>query len=509
MDLMEMGASDDLVTKWGPALDGIANDYTKRVTAQLLENQLKSCQQEQIDEAAVAAGTTTVGSLGTFQKFAFPLVRRVYPELIANQLVSVQPMSGPVSQVFYLGAARVYGNERQTLYSKYNLTYRGLTTGAVLPNHDNTDDGSDYTGQQYGTSALGADGEPTGASEANMASAISVWPEANYAQGWSVSAGEALAGSAIPEVTLQIEQQPVIARTKKMRALWTLEASQDLRAYHNLDLERELTDLLGKEIRLEVDREIIENLRGIAYDLSNTAGSLFSEAMLDQASNQGALGDFAGVNNDSNFGDFLFTQTGGAATGLANSLPGSTQGSNKNVFLCDFETSTLNFAPRHVGDVYANLLATINFASQDIFKTTQRGAGNWLLTSPVVATILETAAKLTGGIEAADGPTNFGPGSIQFRGKFMGRYDLFVDPLYPEGEILVGYKGGNPMDGGFVYSPYIPFQALPTITDPESFQPRKGILTRYGKTAIAPASRFYRVIRLVGNSSLFNPFLNV
>ena len=78
MDMMEMGASDDLVQKWGPALDGIENDYTKRVTAQLLENQLKSAQQEQIDEAAVGTGTTTVGSLGTFQKFAFPLARRVF-----------------------------------------------------------------------------------------------------------------------------------------------------------------------------------------------------------------------------------------------------------------------------------------------------------------------------------------------------------------------------------------------------------------------------------------------
>jgi len=504
MDLMEMGASDDLVQKWGPALDGIENDYTKRVTAQLLENQLKSCQQEKLDEAAVGTGTTTVGALGTFQKFAFPLVRRVYPELIANQLVSVQPMSGPVSQVFYLGAARAYGNNRETIYSKYNLTYRGLTTGKVNPfqTGDGTtidvDDASAPTSQQFGVSALTkafTDGS-------NMASAIAEWPEANFAQGWSVSAGERLSGSAIPEVTLQIEQQPVVARTKKMRALWTLEASQDLKAYHNLDLERELTDLLGKEIRLEVDREIIENLRGLAYDATGSTGNLFKETYLDQASNQSTMGNFTspGNVNDSTFGDFLFD---------AGTLPSSAAGSNKNVFLVDFESSALNLAPRHIGDVYANLLGAINFAAQDIFKTTQRGAGNWMLCSPVVATILETAAKLTGGIEASDGPTNFGPGSIQFRGKFMGRYDLFIDPLYPEGEILMGYKGSNPMDGGFVYSPYIPFQALPTITDPESFQPRKGILTRYGKAAVAPASRFYRVIRLVGSSSLFNPFLNV
>ena len=502
MDLMEMGASDDLVNKWGPALDGIENDYTKRVTAQLLENQLKSCQQESLDEAAVGTGTTTVGALGTFQKFAFPLVRRVYPELIANQLVSVQPMSGPVSQVFYLGAARVDGADRQTIYSKYNLTYLGQTTGRPVPPDGTADLSLDSdlpananTSLELGTSAL----SETFADGTNMASSIADFP-IGKGQGYSISAGERLEGTGIPEVTLQIEQQPVVARTKKMRALWTLEASQDLRAYHNLDLERELTDLLGKEIRLEVDRELIENLRGLAYDLTGSPGGLFDEAMLDQASNQGQMGNFAGVNNDQSFGDFLYD---------AGTLPTDSAGTNKNVFLVDFESSALNFAPRHVGDVYANLLGAINFASQDIFKTTQRGAGNWLLCSPVVATILETAAKLTGGIEAADAPTNFGPGSIQFRGKFMGRYDLFVDPLYPEGEILVGYKGGNPMDGGFIYSPYIPFQALPTITDPESFQPRKGILTRYGKVAVAPASRFYRIIRLVGSTNLFNPFKQI
>jgi hypothetical protein len=501
MDIMEMGASDDLVNKWGPALDGIENDYTKRVTAQLLENQLKSAQQDdRLDEAAVGVGTTTVGSIGTFQKFAFPLVRRVFPELIANNLVSVQPMSGPVSQVFYLGAARVYGDTRQNLYSKYQLTYRGLTTGepdfdyrGVSSADELAADG--LVSQQLGGSALSADF----ATGSNMANAIANWPDADYAQGWSVSAGENLAGTGIPEVTMSIEQQPVIARTKKMRALWTLEASQDLKAYHNLDLERELTDILGKEIRLEVDRELIENLRGLAYDLTGTAGDLYTKGMLDQDSNQGALGDFTGPNNDSLFGDFLFEGSSGSAiTGI----PG-TYSVGKNTVLFDFAADAFGgFAPRHIGDKYANLLATINFASQDIYKTTLRGAGNWIICAPIMATILESASRLTGGIESSDGPTNFGPGSIQFRGKFMGRYDLFVDPLYPEGELLMGYKGAGPMDGGFVYAPYIPFQALPTITDPESFQPRKGILTRYGKVAINPASRYYRVIRIVGAEGL-------
>ena len=503
MDIMEMGASDELVSKWGPALDGIENDYTKRVTAQLLENQLKAAQTERVDEAAVGIGTTTVGSLGTFQKFAFPLVRRVFPELIANSIVSVQPMSGPVSQVFYLGAARAYGSTRETIYSKYNLTYRGLTTGE-LPQDQDIDGGSTNTSQELGASALDANSDPGVTGEANMASAISVWPTTATAQGWSVSAGEALAGTDIPEVTLQIEQQPVIARTMKMRALWTLEASQDLKAYHNLDLDRELTDILGKEIRLEVDRALIENLRGIAYDLTGAHGSLFDSRMLDQSGQTNVM-IFDGVGGDSDFDKFLFTNNAGTPADMT--LPGVSV--HQNTWLIDMTSSALNFAPRHVGDIYSNLLAVINFASQDIYKTTQRGAGNWMICSPVVATLLETAAKLSGGIESSDGPTNFGPGTISYRGKFMGRYDLYVDPLYPEGEILMGYKGSGPMDGGFVYAPYIPFQALPTVTDPESFQPRKGILTRYGKVAVAPASRFYRIIRVIGSGGLTVPFVNV
>lgn len=510
MDIMEMGASDELVSKWGPALDGIENDYTKRVTAQLLENQLKAT--EQVNEDAVGVGTTTVGQLGTFQKFAFPLVRRVFPELIANNLVSVQPMSGPVSQVFYLGSARTADGIRQSLYSKYQLTYAGVRTGeftdasgidldtATIP-ADTSDIAAHAMSGQLGGKAEGLD-----STYVNPNQLIAKFPSATNGHGWSVSAGELLAGSAIPEVSLQIQQSPVVARTKKMRALWTLEASQDLKAYHNLDLERELTDLLGKEIRLEVDRELIEDLRGIAYDLSGKAG-MFDYAMLDQHDKQTNVMNFNGVDGDSDFGQFQFKGTDGTDLGL----PGVTTavGGNKNVWLVDLTSSAFNFAPRHIGDVYSNLLAVINFASQDIYTTTQRGAGNWIICAPAVATLLESAARLQGGIEKSDGPTNFGPGSIQFRGKFMGRYDLFVDPLYPEGEILMGYKGGSTMDGGFIYAPYIPFQALPTLTDPESFQPRKGILTRYGKVAIAPTSRFYRVIRIVGPGGLYSPFKNV
>ena len=116
--------------------------------------------------------------------------------------------------------------------------------------------------------------------------------------------------------------------------------------------------------------------------------------------------------------------------------------------------------------------------------------------------MLESAAKLEGGLpDEDDGPTNMGGNQIQYAGKFAGKYDLVVDPMFPEDEIIVGYKGSNAMDAGFFYCPYIPLQPLDTVGDPETFQPRKGILTRYGKVAVQPASRFYRVIRLIGTGS--------
>jgi hypothetical protein len=176
------------------------------------------------------------------------------------------------------------------------------------------------------------------------------------------------------------------------------------------------------------------------------------------------------------------------------------------VFFVDFGTTALGLAPRHVGEVYANLVAVVNFAAQDIYRTTLRGAGNWIVCSPLVAAMLQSAAKLEGGV-GADQAGQLGA-TIEYKGKWMGAYDVYVDPLYPEDELMVGYKGASPMDAGFVYSPYIPLQMLPTITDPETFQPRKGLITRYATTQINPASRFYRIIRIVGADSryLTTPF---
>jgi hypothetical protein len=177
---------------------------------------------------------------------------------------------------------------------------------------------------------------------------------------------------------------------------------------------------------------------------------------------------------------------------------------NPNVYVMDlgrFASTGTTFAPQHLGHLYSNLLALVNFASQDIYKTTLRGPGTTLITSPIIASMLESAAKLEGGLPSNMGPTNVTAKDISYVGKLFGKYDLIVDPMFPDDEIIVAYKGSGAMDAGFFYCPYVPIMSLETVTDPETFQPRKGILTRYGKVAIQPASRFFRVIRIVGTGS--------
>lgn len=523
----KFGGNTKLVEKWEPALEGIQDDYIRRTTAQLLENQAKQIVSEKINEAAVGTGTTTVGQLGTFQKFAFPLVRRVYPELIANKIVGVQPMQGPVSQIFYLGNTRAYNTTQEVVCSKYKMTYGGLTSERI---HSTANpltaggQGNEGPGTFSTTAGSGLDidnnvnfstssvlNAVAGGTSATMGGQIASFPSDKTIMGWTVSAGERLTGSGIPELQFHIQQQAVVAGTRKMRALWTLEASQDLKAYHNLDLERELTDLLSKELSLEIDREILEDLRMLGYGF-NGANSLGNwEAKSLDNPNANAFGDTSriepAVNSPANAAldpqftpsAFVYDQAGELQANTATTV-------DSNVFVMDFTQSTLDFDPRHVGDTYANLLAVLNIASQDIYRTTHRGPGTVLITSPLIASFLESSSKLEGGL-GVEAPSNMGA-TIQYKGKFAGKYDLYVDPLWPEDEILMGYKGSNAMDAGYVYSPYIPLQQLPTITDPESFQPRKGILTRYGKAAVTPAHRFYRVIRIVGPNAnaLLTPF---
>lgn len=496
--------SDALTTKWDSILNlgkGISDPYVRQTTARLLENQAINILIE-AKKAGMLNETTTVGQLGTFQKFAFPIVRRIFPELIANKIVGVQPMQGPVSQVFYFGFDRSRNTSAtaQNIYGKYLNIYANRFPGST--DHPNGNIGGLDASNLAASDVTGAgDFAPS----ATVGGFITMFPDTTSLLQFTTSAGEVMGDTLvvnfgastasilnnIPDIDFHIETQSVEAGTRKFRALWTIEAAQDLKAYHNVDLENELTQLLSREVELEIDRELLEDLRMIAYDVSSTRTAPFAgfrRGSLDLPSSN----NFTGLKGEGT-GAYQFDQVG-----LANTNPA---GTFRNVFFIDFASTALPFAPQHVGHTYANLLAVLNFASNDIYKTTYRGPGNWFVCSPLVAAILESASKLEGGMH---GTYNSG---VAYAGKFAGKYDVYVDPLWPEDEILMGYKGESPMDSGFVYAPYIPLQILPTVTDPASFQPRKGLITRYGKVAISPESRYYRVIRIVGSNA--NNYLTI
>jgi hypothetical protein len=443
-----------------------------------------------------------------------------------------------------MGNSRALGGDiEQTMYSKFNITPRNLTAtkiGSYSPSDIQAladfagADGNFPSGLQNVAAAtnpgsFGVDAQvassfdlsnvldaQNGSPSTTMGGQLASFPSGTSILGYAVSSAERLKGNEIPEVNLHIQKQTVQARERKMRALWTLEAAQDLKAYHNLDMEAELTDLLSKEMNLEIDRELIEDIRMLAYGpaaVGSLGGWTLDSLYQGGADNFTGMGG-TGANNTGPGGTFV----AGAyeydfSTALTNEdktpagQGGGMDRKYSNIFVMDLKQfitgSQTNLRPRHLGEVYSNVLALINFASTDIYKTTLRGPGNVLVCSPVMASMLESAAKLEGGIDRTEGPTNMGANQITYAGKFAGKYDMIIDPMFPEDEIIVGYKGNNAMDAGYFYCPYIPLQTLDTVTDPETFQPRKGILTRYGKVAVQPASRFYRVIRVIGQGSDF------
>tara|TARA_R110000868_G_scaffold55184_2_gene171631 strand:+ start:2180 stop:3886 length:1707 start_codon:yes stop_codon:yes gene_type:complete len=536
---------NELLKRWEPLLDGIADEHIAYQTARLFENQAKAFKSSTLNEEALSQNATTTGKIGTFQKFAFPMIRRMYPELMFNKIGATQAMDGPVSQIFYMGNSRAHDGVEQTMYSKFNITPRNLVakpigsfTGTAAQAAEalasNWMVGENPVGVPQGAPASGLQAgdfaAPTassfdlsnvlnatnGSPSTTMGGQLASYPSGTSILGYAVSAGERLRGNLIPEVNMHIQKQTVQARERKMRAVWTLEAAQDLKAYHNLDMEAELTDLLSKEMNLEIDRELIEDIRMIAYGPAANGGgwdieSLYQGGADNFTGNGGTAANAVLPGNGGTFVAGAYEYDFSTGTGSVAEEDGLTpaRGINRrysNIFVMDlkrFTDSTTTFAPQHLGQVYSNVLALINHASQDIYKTTLRGPGNVLITSPVIATMLESASKLEGGLAREDGPTNTTGSQITYKGKFAGKYDLVVDPMFPDDEIIVGYKGSSPMDAGFFYCPYIPLQPLDTVVDPETFQPRKGILTRYGKVATQPASRFYRVIRLIGTGADF------
>ena len=245
----------------------------------------------------------------------------------------------------------------------------------------------------------------------------------------------------IPEIDIKIESLPVTAQTRKLRARWSPELAQDLNAYHSMDAEVELTQILSEQIALEIDREILGDL------LHGAKGANFFWSRSP--------------------GKFVNKRTGAEIT----------------------RTSTLNPGPAFTGTVrewYETLTETVIDVANEIHRKTLRGSANFIVVSPDVATVLE-ASVLYRPSYSLDGDGQVGAPftmGAEKMGTLSNRFTVYKDPYFPRNKILVGYKGGSYLETGFVYAPYVPLIVTPTIFQPEDFTPRKGVMTRYGKKMV-------------------------
>jgi hypothetical protein len=236
----------------------------------------------------------------------------------------------------------------------------------------------------------------------------------------------------IPEIDIKVDSVAVTAVTKKLKAKWTPELGQDLNAYHNLDAEVELTQILSEQIALEIDREILEDL---------------------------VRGSTAGVRYWSRHpGQFLNRETG-AVSSVTQDFTGN------------------------VSEWYETLVETINDVSAQIHRKTLRGAANFVVCSPEVANILEFTAGFRANVTADADRGDIGAVKV---GSLSKKFDVMVDPYFPRQLILVGRRGSSFLESGYVYAPYVPLQTTPTIFGVEDFVPRKGVMTRYAKKMVRP-----------------------
>ena len=249
----------------------------------------------------------------------------------------------------------------------------------------------------------------------------------------------------IPEINVRMQSQPITAKTKKLKAVWTPEFAQDLAAYQNIDAEAELTNIMSEYISMEIDLEILDMLIEDA-----AAGTEYWSAINNTT-----------ISSNGTFGSAGFYNT--------------------------------------QGQWFQTLGTKIQKVSNKIHQLTLRGGANFLVTSPTIATILESIPGFasTSNGEADQMEYAFG---VQKIGSVNGRYKVYKNPYMTENLILMGYRGSQFLETGAVFSPYIPLIMTPLVYDPETFTPRKGLLTRYAKKMLRP--EFYGKIYVSGLNTI-------
>ena len=241
--------------------------------------------------------------------------------------------------------------------------------------------------------------------------------------------------SGIPEIDIAMRSIPIVAKTRKLKAVWTPELAQDLNAYHSVDAEAELTSLLSEYVSMEIDLEILDMLR------------LNAMAKTERWS--------AKVGFEFDSATSLFTESSG----------------NSNAY--------------SKGEWFQTLGNKIQSVSNAIHQKTLRGGANFIVVSPEVATILESIPGYATDSDGASTNNSYAMG-VQKAGLLNNRFTVYKNPYQFENVILVGFRGSNFLETGAVYAPYVPMIMTPLVYDPTNFTPRKGVMTRYAKEVVRP-----------------------
>jgi hypothetical protein len=427
---------DRLIEKWAPVLDeGVAiKDHHKRqVTAAILENQERALQEERsalsgfLTENAAAPGNSTSG-VSNFDPVLISLVRRSMPNLIAYDVCGVQPMNGPTGLIFAMKARYGKGatGSREALFNEAETRFAGDSGGTHDSDNASGFNGIDSEGARL--TALGAGGMPTADAEALGATG----------------------GSAFNEMGFTIEKQTVTAKSRALKAEYSLELAQDLKAIHGLDAETELANILSTEILAEINREVIRTINSQAK-----TGA--------QQSNVTAKGIF--------------------------NMSADTDG-------------------RWSAEKFKGLGVHIDREANVIAKETRRGKGNIVICSSDVATALAAAGTLDYSPALASTLQVDDTGNT-FAGVLNGRIKVYIDPYASTDYITVGYKGSNPYDSGVFYCPYVPLQMVKAVAE-DSFAPKIGFKTRYGMAsnpfvgaapsdglATVKTNQYYRISKVI------------
>tara|TARA_B110000858_G_scaffold192913_1_gene244474 strand:+ start:2338 stop:3696 length:1359 start_codon:yes stop_codon:yes gene_type:complete len=406
-----------LTEKWAPVLNeasagDIGDSYRRSVTAVVLENQEKALQEARSSQQGYltedAPGNST-GSIDKWDPILISLVRRAMPNMMAYDVCGVQPMTGPTGLIFAMRSRYgkgVTGNTNEALFGEADTKFSGDSAGTAM-----AADGSGLGGlTDANTSGTINDERPTALPRGGM-------PTAN---GEGLGTTGAAPASAFNEMGFTIEKATVSAKTRALKAEYSLELAQDLKAIHGLDAESELANILSTEILAEINREVIRTIN--------------SQAKMGASTAQTAVNGIFSLKDDAD--------------------------------------------GRWSVEKFKGLMVQIEREANAIAKETRRGRGNFIITSSDVASCLSATGMLDYAPALKDTLTVDDTGNT-FAGVLNGRTKVYIDPYATVDYITVGYKGTNAYDAGLFYCPYVPLTMVRAVGE-NDFQPRIGFKTRYG-----------------------------